>query len=399
MHKAEEKAMAPRRPNVKGIGSEAVMRVLVNAGPMTGLLTGVARLLRNLYSAMACLGTVELTYKSGYNLTRQMPVLADQNRCRRLLETIWKFPNFLVFNLRGLHWLIHESSLRYMASRRSFELYHETATTPSRLPTIPAVYSVYDLSLCRLGATHIKERVWFFKLFFERRLAFVSHILTCSEFIRRELIELFGLPPGLVSVVPLASDPVFGPRSDEQVARVRRFYRLPWKYLLFVGTLEPRKNIDRLLQALQICSVDIPLVLAGWRGWQNRGRMQNKAVKNVYFTGHVPDADLVCLYNGATALVYPSIYEGFGLPILEAMACGCPVICSDTASMPEVAGDAALLVNPFDVEALAHALETIITDTELRQTKSAMGYQQAAQFSWRQSAQQVAEIFAGVHRK
>lgn len=379
------------------------MKVLIDAIPMTGLLTGIARYLRNMYTVMSNHNDVELSYITGKTLCDSMPPLADSARWEKATGAVMKLPDPLVFGLRAAHWLRYEQKLRSICKQNSFDLYHETAFVPAKLPGVPTVYSIYDLSLRRWRETHPRERVWFFEFFLKRRLPYATHILTISEFIRQEIIEEFELPPSMVSAVPLAADPLFGPRTAEQVSKVLRRYKLPGAYLLFVGTLEPRKNIDVLIAALQAGTVDIPLVLVGWQGWGDKGWMEkiSKAglAGRVHIIGHVPDEDLVAIYNGATALVYPSLYEGFGLPILEAMACGCPVICSNAASMPEVAGNAALLIDPADSEELAANIEIVAHDNNKRAEMIGQGHKQAAKFSWERTAAETLDVFKKVVEK
>jgi alpha-1,3-rhamnosyl/mannosyltransferase len=204
----------------------------------------------------------------------------------------------------------------------------------------------------------------------------------------------------MVSSVPLAPDPVFAPCSMESVTDVRRRFHLPEQYLLFVSSLEPRKNIDLLIDALAGARTDIPLVLAGWHGWGDKAWLQKidaAGLKGrIRLIGHVPDPDLAAVYTGATALVYPSFYEGFGLPILEAMACGCPVICSRAASMPEAGGDAALYIDPLNVDSLVHAIEVLTPDTGLQQRLKRAGFARAEQFSWENTARKTVDIFRRV---
>lgn len=181
---------------------------------------------------------------------------------------------------------------------------------------------------------------------------------------------------------------------------MRRNLGLPEDYLLFVSSLEPRKNIDLLVAALELTRTDIPLVLVGWQGWGEKPWMEkvnSKRLKGrIFFTGHLPDRDLKAVYSGATALIYPSIYEGFGLPILEAMACRCPVICSNAASMPEVAGDAAILIDPFDADDLARAIDLIVHDTSAGKALIEKGVRHVAGFTWRKTAQKTVDIFKQV---
>jgi len=151
---------------------------------------------------------------------------------------------------------------------------------------------------------------------------------------------------------------------------------------------------------LQCCKTDIPLVIAGWEGWGDkswRDTIQGAGLeKRIVFTGYVDDETLACLYSGATAFVYPSLYEGFGLPILEAMSCGCPVICSNVSSMPEVAGKAAILISPFDAEDLAFAIDIVSGDQDMRCQLIQKGLERAAEFSWRRTAELTRDVFCRV---
>jgi alpha-1,3-rhamnosyl/mannosyltransferase len=375
------------------------MKILVNAMPMTGLLTGIARYLRNLYATMSLMDQVEVSYFNGKTANDLMPLPANSEISRKTASSVRKLPDPVVFGLRAAARLKHEYSLNRIckADASSFDVYHETAFTPARLTAIPTVYSVYDLSLRRYREMHPKDRVWLFECFIKTRLRHAVHILTISEFIRREIMDELNVQPAMVTAVPLAPDPLFVPCSDDLVKEVKYKYHLPESYLLFVGSLEPRKNIDFLIDALTLSDTDIPLVLAGWQGWGKKdwiGKIKSRNLKNrIYVTGHIPDHDLRAVYTGAMALVYPSLYEGFGLPILEAMACNCPVICSNTASMPEVAGDAAILIDPTRRDELAQAIENMVHDTEMRNDFVKKGAQQAAGFTWYDTAEKTRDIF------
>lgn len=376
------------------------MKILVNATPMTGLLTGIARYLRNLYTTMDLMDLVEISYYSGNTTVDSMPPLADSARWQKTINSMRKLPDSVVFGLRAASWLKYEYHLRRICRKLPFSIYHETAFTPAKMTALPTVYSVYDLSLRRYRDTHPKERVWLFDYFIKTRLGYANHILTISEFVRQEIIDEFNVPPSMVTAVPLAPDPMFSPSGDDLVKKVNRKYNLPQSYLLFVSSLEPRKNIDLLIEAMTIAHTDIPLVLVGWQGWGEKRWLEKIERYNlksrIYILGHVPDHDLKAIYAGAQALVYPSLYEGFGLPIIEAMACRCPVICSDAASMPEVAGDAAILIDPARSDELAQAIETLVHDTQIRDDLVKKGIQQAAGFTWNSTAGQTLEVFKKV---
>jgi len=377
---------------------------------MTGLLTGIARYLRNLYGTMELMDQVDISYFQGGSVLNSMPALAGSVQRQRYAKAVRTLPDPVIFGLRAAHWLKYEHELNRICSTKRkkspfgkketslFDLYHETAFTPAKLLQIPTLFSIYDLSLRRYRETQPRERVWFFEYFIRTRLKYAGHILTISEFIRQEIIEEFNVSPSMVTSVPLAPDPLFGPCSVEGVEKILLKYDLPKSYLLFVSSLEPRKNIDLLIEALEKTAVtDISLVLVGWQGWGEKNWLEKINGKEfrgrIHLVGHVPDDDLKAIYNGATALVYPSLYEGFGLPIVEAMACGCPVICSNAASMPEVAGDAAILIDPQRSDELAHAIDTLVHGTDLRNSLVAKGFKQALTFTWDDTARKTLEVY------
>jgi glycosyltransferase involved in cell wall biosynthesis len=211
-----------------------------------------------------------------------------------------------------------------------------------------------------------------------------------------------------VRVIPMGCEARFQPVGDPgRAAALRRRYDLPARYILFVGTLEPRKNVNILLQAFAQVSAetardDLALVIAGGNGWGGEDYLATaKALKlqgRVRFTGFVADDDLPDLYRGALLFVYPSLYEGFGLPVLEAMACGTPVITSNRTSLPEVAGGAALLVDPTRPEALVEAMISLMHDGELYRELRAKGLARARAFTWNAVAEQTVAIYRAVGR-
>ena len=218
-----------------------------------------------------------------------------------------------------------------------------------------------------------------------------DHIITVSEFIRNEIIDLFKLSPIKVTCVYHGVSKLFKVRPFIDVKSVLAIYDLHEKsYLLSVGTLEPRKNLERLIQAFNKLPEQLrkkyPLVLIGVKGWRTHRleKMIQPLIKKeqLYCLGYVPEADLPYLYSGAYAFIYISIYEGFGLPLLEAMASGIPTLASSESAMPEVVGDAAMLVNPFDIDRITEKLNQLINDLALRDKLKQLGPLQAAKFSW-----------------
>ncbi|MEO8663630.1 MAG: glycosyltransferase family 1 protein [Bryobacteraceae bacterium] len=228
----------------------------------------------------------------------------------------------------------------------------------------------------------------------------VQHIIAISEFTRSRVIEAFGVKPENVSVVLNGIGPEFTPREEDEVERVRGILGIPAQpYLLYVGSLEPRKNLARLLRAwdaIQEKNPDIQLVLTGLKG--GAGVFSNvqfdRIPPRVFFTGYVADEDLPALYSGALAFIYPSLYEGFGLPPAEAMACGTPVVTSVGTSLHEVTGDAAILVDPMSVESIASAITRVIDDETLRREMRVKGLARVQRFTWDGAAAQTWKILA-----
>lgn len=372
------------------------MNILVNAVPLTGLSTGISRYVRQLYTALEESSDVTVHYFDGSVVRRLMPEAGNPEKWQRKIAAVWKLPAPVVCALRTAYTLKYELKLRQVCRSQHVDIYHETGWFPPVLPSVPIVYTIHDLSLITHAKMHPRDRVWFYELFRKHRMRHAAHILTVSEFVRNEICEVLAITPEMVTVVPEAAAPHFWPRSREFVERIRHRYSLPQDYLLFVGSLEPRKNLPILIRAMQQCQSDIPLVLVGWEGWGDKSWMETirhaGLEKRIIFTGYVSDDTLACLYSGATVFVYPSLYEGFGLPILEAMACGCPVICSNTASMPEVAGDAAVLIDPCDTGDVANAIDVLVGDPDLRLGMAQKGMVRAAAFSWLRAAAMTMDV-------
>ncbi len=377
------------------------MKILANGIPLAGLLTGISRYERCLYNELQQLPNTSVTYCTGPLTSSHMPDQAESAGWSKTREMVWRLPDPVVTGLRTLHWYYFENRLQRCCKKQPVDVYHETTFFPAALRDVPVVYTMYDLSLIKYRNEHPRERLWFFDLFFQRRLPYASHILTISDYVRNEIIEETGVPPDLVTTTYLAADPIFSPREKPHVTETLQNRGWPEEYILFVGTLEPRKNLSLLIKALTRIQTQVPLILVGWYGWGDKEwlrRIDPDLRKRIFIAGHVDEETLACLYSGASAFVFPSLYEGFGLPILEAMACGCPVICSNAASMPEVSGDAAVLIDPTDVDALAHELDQVLTDSTARQSMILRGFERSRQFSWRKTAVKTLEVFDRVAR-
>jgi glycosyltransferase involved in cell wall biosynthesis len=329
-----------------------------------------------------------------------MPRQADSVQWSRKSERISTLPDPVIFGLRVIDRMRYEHGLRDFLRKTHFHIYHETSFFPPAVRDIPVVFTLYDLSLIKHRDKHPRERVWFSDLYFKRRLPYVSHIITISEHIRNELIDELKIPPHKVTSIHLAPGASFYPRPKSEIVDMLDRRAWPREYILFVGTLEPRKNLPLLIKALSLMKTEVPLLLAGWSGWNDAawwGEIRRLGLHNrVILAGHTDEETLACLYGGASAFVYPSLYEGFGLPVIEAMACGSPVICSNRSSLPEVAGDAAIMIDPGDPEALAHSLDAVLQDSVARDNLVAAGLQRAKLFSWKNTALRTLDVFGRV---
>ena len=301
---------------------------------------------------------------------------------------------------RMLVWLGQLGRIGFNRLLPGATLFHATEHLLLPLRNVPTVLTVHDLIFRRYPAHHKRLNRWYLNATMPLFCRRASHIIAVSEQSKRDVIAAYGIPPDKITVIYEAADPRFRPQPPEAVAAVRARYGLPERYVLFVSTIEPRKNLSRLLAAFErvhAAGLADALVIVGKRGWLFDAFFadleRSPAREAVLFPGFVPDADLPAVYAGAQALAFPSEFEGFGLPVLEAMACGAPVVCSDTSSLPEVAGDAALLVDPLDVDALTHALERVLRDPALAADLRACGLAQAARFSWERAAAETLAVY------
>ncbi|WP_224448676.1 glycosyltransferase family 4 protein [Haloprofundus salilacus] len=271
---------------------------------------------------------------------------------------------------------------------------------------VPSVIVVHDLVHRVHPAVHTAAYRAYLRTFLPLSIRTADHIVTVSESTRRDLQRFYDVPNSRVSVAPPAADDRFHPRtlSDDERYRLREEYNLPNEFVLFVGNVEPRKNVSTLVRALARLpeSDRLPVVVVGQ---DHVPDPEFKDVLNaawseglVYRPGYVPDDDLPLLYNLASVFVYPSLYEGFGIPPLEAMQSGTPVVTSDRSSLPDVVGDAGVTVDPTDPDALADAITRLLTDSDLAQTYRERGLARAEQFSWKSTALTISDALNKVRR-
>jgi glycosyltransferase involved in cell wall biosynthesis len=264
------------------------------------------------------------------------------------------------------------------------------------------VVTVHDLSVFKFPETHPQERVTQFERLFRKTLNIATHLITDSRTTRLEVIDFLGWPADRITSVHLGVASCFTPRSAEVSSPTLKRYGLrPKHYSLCVSTIEPRKRIDALLESFSqlpgSLRAQYPLVLVGAKGWRSEhlhGRIEKAQEAGwLRYLGFVPEADLPMLYAGARLFAYPSIYEGFGLPVAEAMACGVPVVTSNRSCLPEVVAGAAMLVDPDDIDALTIALEQGLLDSQWREQAIARGLHVAAKYDWTECVKQTVAVY------
>lgn len=306
----------------------------------------------------------------------------------------------LPFGLNKTIWM--QTVLPWLLVRLRADVCHFTNSVASLWTPCPTVVTVHDMTLWLFPQHHYRRRLLAMRPFIPRAARRAAAVIAVSQATKEDIVRILGVEAGKVHVVHEAPAPHFRPlESRAGLEAVRQRYGLPEHFLLHAGTIEPRKNLVRLLEALASLrrseGLDQALVLVGHRGWKDEAVFA--AVERlglgdaVRFLGYVPAADLVALYNLAQALAYPSLYEGFGLPVLEAMACGTPVVASPNGSLREVAGNAAEFVDAKDVQSIAEGLRRVLANPARREELQGLGLANAARFSWDAAAQQTRRIY------
>lgn len=356
------------------------MHIAIDAHSVGAQLAGNESYAVNLIEALA-----EIDQTNLYTLYVTKPAAIDRFADR--------WPNFKVRQTLPHTPLVRiPLTLSAELRRHPVDVLHVQFTAPPFAPC-PVVTTIHDLSFEHLPETFKLRSRAQLRLTVRRTARKATLILTLSEFSRRDIIETYAVDPERVIVTPAAAPTHFRPiASATELEKVRERYGIGANYLLSLGSIQPRKNLTRLIEALLWLRTARPhdqlpqLVIAGKRGWLDdevfRAAQQDSLKECVKFVGYVPEEDLPALYSGAMCFVYPSYFEGFGLPVLEAMQCGAPVIAGNQTSLPEVAGDAALLFDPFDTRALGEAIARVIDHPDYRAELRIRGLKRAAEFSW-----------------
>ena len=265
----------------------------------------------------------------------------------------------------------------------------------------PSIITIHDLAFRHFPTFYTWKNRTYMNSMAKFSAKRADKIIAVSQATKNDIIHFLNVDEKKIIIIPEGVDELFKPSSEQKIKTVKKEYGLPDEYIVTLGTLQPRKNLEALIDAFARLRKDkaIPhkLVVVGEEGWNNE-RLLTKLdrldiAEDIVITGFIEDNQLPSLYSGATALVYPSLYEGFGLPVLEAMACGVPVACSNTSSLPEVAGEAALLFDPTDVDQIYSSMQELLSDDRLRNNLSEAGIKRARHFTWEKTAKQTLSLY------
>jgi len=367
------------------------MRIAIDARLSYYVQAGITQYTLNLIRALA-----EIDRENEYSIWQRRPdqrCIVDQENFRRV--SLWAPPHHPVEQyVLGLE----------LSLRSKQDVIHCTDFIPPFYYRGPTVVTVHDLAFLLYPHFVTRKAARYYGLI-DRAVRHAEHVIAVSEATKRDIVRLTGTPETKITVIYEAADSLYKPVDDPQaLARMHAQYHLPEQFIMFVGTIEPRKNLPTLIHAfhglVEKYKTSANLAIVGRRGWLyddvynlvEQLDLQNR----VHFLGRVPTMDLLYLYNASRMLVLPSYYEGFGLPPLEAMACGVPVIVSDTSVMPEVVGDAALRVPHEDVEGFTVAMNRLLIDDDLRADMIAKGQKRVKCFSWERAARETLDVYQRV---
>jgi len=367
------------------------LRIAIDAHSVGTRLGGNESYATNLIEALAEIDSVN-----------QYTVFVTRREARDRFSNRW--PNFQVrATLPHTPFIRIPLILSAELRRNRVDILHVQFTAPPFSPC-PVVVSIHDLSFEHLPQTFKRRSRMQLRMTVRRSARSAAQVIALSEHTRTDLINTYNLHPEKVTVVPLAAPARFGPVGDDnELQRVRQTYGIDGDYILSVGSIQPRKNLRRLIEAYSLLRHAKPegklpqLVLVGKNAWLYEETLRSLEDRNIgasiILTGYVPESDLPALYSGALCFVYPSYFEGFGLPPLEAMKCGAPVIVGNRTSLPEVVGDAALMIDPLDVNAIAAAIQKVMMDSNFRSELRVKGLERAKVFDWKETARKTLAVY------
>jgi glycosyltransferase involved in cell wall biosynthesis len=377
------------------------MRIAIDGIPLAEPKTGIGH-----YTFELARGLAALTPQHDFELVAHVSIEAA-------VQSAFDADAPLPANLRAVHAPVNALSKRWWTiglplyvQRRGVALFHGTNYKVPLWNRCHTIVTIHDLSLLLHAHTHKEELARRARLRLPATARMASKIITDSESVKREICEHLRVRPEKIAVVPLAPRRAFRPVAEDEAAGARRRLGVEDDFILFVGTVEPRKNLLTLVRAFKELTRPAgfrpQLVIAGKKGWLTEELYvlieESGLSSRILFTGYVSDEDLAALYSSCRVCVYPSLYEGFGLPPLEAMSCGAPVITSRIPVIMETVGDAALLVEPTNVRELADAIRGLWESDAERRRLSADGIAHAANFTWERTARRTLDVYDEVLR-
>jgi glycosyltransferase involved in cell wall biosynthesis len=377
--------------------------IFFDIGPAVHQRAGLARYAGRLATTLAANHAHEIDLTLVYNQHsghRPPKSLADADSLALPLgQYAWRLSVLLSQLGRVNHQPLASRLKQKRDSAAGLALYHASEHLLPRL-SCPTVLTVHDLIFEHYPQHHTRRNAWFLRMAMPLFVAAADAIIAVSQHTRSDLITLYHAPPEKIAIIYEGVDARFQPSPPERIAQAKARFSPDRPYLLMVGTLEPRKNHAAALRALaRLKQWGHPhrLLIVGGMGWlfePTRRLVEDLGLTgDVAFAGYAPDEELPALYSGADCVLLPSLFEGFGFPVLEAMACAAPVVCSNVSSLPEVAGDAALLAAPEDDVGLTHAIHLILSQPQLAERLRLAGLQQAARFRWDQCARETVELY------
>lgn len=265
-----------------------------------------------------------------------------------------------------------------------------------KFASIPYAVTIFDLSYLHFPEMFNKDDLYQLTNWSKHSILNSKHIFTISNSTKEDIVKNYGVSQSKITVTYLGFDKDrFKPQSKQKIDDARRKYKVKGDYIIFVGTLQPRKNIERLVEAIKLVKSDLKLVIVGRKGWMYEQIFQKvkdlKLESKIVLTDFVPENDLPALLSGAKAYLLPSLWEGFGIPVIEAQACGVPVVVSSTSSLPEVVRDSGVLLDPNNTDSIAKGIEKVTSDEKFSQVLIQKGFQNVKRFSWQQCAQKTLE--------
>ncbi len=375
------------------------MRVLIDASGVTKKKAGVGVYAKNLIDRLTVLPDLQLFVVAqdddpDFNYPAHPQVQTIRLASRLLRKT-------------PVRMLWEQAVLPFLLKKYRIDVLHSLHYSfPLLRGRTKGVVTVHDMTFFSLPEMHLRSKQIYFQFFLRKSATHADAIIVISESARRDYVDRLGSPRGMLSVIHHGKAETFAPcRENSCLHPVLSRYGLPDRYILYIGTIEPRKNLVRLLEAFARVAPehpDISLVIAGMKGWMYDDLfhrvLELGMERRVHFPGFIAEEDKPALLCGAEVFAYVSLYEGFGLPVLEALACGIPTVTSNTSSIPEVAGDAALLVDPLSVDQIATALKRLLEDEHLRLQLQTAAVRQAAKFTWPATAKQTLQVYRDVYK-